>query len=80
MAVVGIFLTYLSRKRKKEGVSVYNSYRTLFIMGLTFTPVGIIWIIVSFTSDASFVIGIPFLVIGVTYLSIGLANRDKWKK
>ena len=80
MAIVGIFLTYLSWKRKKDGVSVYNSYRALFIMGLIFLPVGIAWMIVSFTSDVSFVIGIPFLGIGVMYLAIGLANRDKWKQ
>ena len=80
MAIVGIFLTYLTWKRKKEGISIYNSYRTLFIMGLTFLPVGIIWMIISFTSDVSFVISIPFLGIGVMYLVIGLANRDKWNK
>jgi len=80
LIVVGLIVAILTLKRGKEDKSAEPNYRAFFIMGVTFIPIGIIWIIVSLSLDISFVAGIPFLGLGVTYLIIGLANRDKWRK
>jgi len=50
-------------------------YRAFFIMGISFLLLGIV---------LTFVIGNPgfigFMVLGIAYIAIGLANKDKWKK
>lgn len=80
LIVVGVIMAFLALKRIKEGKPEAQTYRTFFIMGVTYIPISIIWIIVSLILDISFVAGIPFLGLGVTYLIFGLANRDKWRK
>jgi uncharacterized membrane protein HdeD (DUF308 family) len=78
MIVLGVATTWMVWRRSKEGKQQATNYRVFFLMGITFFPIGIILLIFSFTSDTSIAIGIPFLVMGITYLVIGLANRDKW--
>ena len=80
MVVIGVISAFLALKRRKEDKSAEPNYRVFYITGLILLPIGIIWIGVSFFLDISFVVGIPFLGVAVTYLTIGLAYRDKWRK
>lgn len=71
--VVGLLVLYMLQKKKSEGNYREPDYRAFFIMGICFLPMGLI-----FTSTISPAF-ISFLAIGVIYMAIGLANRDKWK-
>ncbi|HEX76453.1 MAG TPA: hypothetical protein G4O12_07765 [Dehalococcoidia bacterium] len=72
----------IALKRKKEGNSRETNYRTLYILGITFSPLGIIYEIVYFVSGTKvfLVLGLAFIFMGLSYIAIGLGNRDKWKK
>lgn len=80
LVVVGILLTLVVWKKRKEVKLEETNYRAFFIMGIAFFPTGLVFMIISFLSDISFVIGLPLFSMGLIYLIIGLANRDKWKK
>ncbi|HUV24914.1 MAG TPA: hypothetical protein VMW26_05755, partial [Methanomassiliicoccales archaeon] len=58
-------------KRKKGWVE--PDYRAFYFLGIIFTPLGIVLSVVVTWA----LLGITAL--GVIYLIIGLANRDKWK-
>ena len=73
-AIVGVFVLFIMGKKKKEGTYKEPDYRAFFIMGICFLPMGII-----FTTSISPAF-ISFLAMGLLYMIIGLANRDKWKK
>ena len=72
--IVGVFVLFVMQKKKKEGTYKEPDYRAFFIMGICFLPMGII-----FTTAISPAF-ISFLALGIIYMSIGLANKDKWKK
>jgi 4-amino-4-deoxy-L-arabinose transferase-like glycosyltransferase len=75
LVLLGIAITFIFWKKKKEDNNkVETDYRAFFIMGISFLPMGIIFTIV--ISPAF----ISFLALGLIYMSIGLINRDKWKK
>lgn len=65
-----LFLVVLRRKRVTE-----TNYKTFFILGIPFMGLGSAWIAIDYFRT----MGIIFLCLGVVYLSIGLANRNKWK-
>ena len=77
--ITGILAVVMVRKRRTEGKPQIN-YRTFFILGITWVPFSIILMIVSFIFQAPFYIGIPLFALGLIYLIIGLANRDKWQR
>lgn len=79
MIVAGVIMAFMALRKRKAGRLAEPNYYTFFVLGVSFIPIGLIWMILSFSLDISFVVGIPFLGLGVTYLGIGLANRDKWK-
>lgn len=78
--VVTLLLVVVLRKRKKQGKAGETDYRAFFIMGLAFLPTGFAMMIVYFLAELPFEIGLPLFALGLAYLFIGLANRDKWKK
>ena len=80
LILVGILAVFAWNKNK-EGKAKGTGYRVLFILGITFLPVGIIYEIVFFASDTKvfLVLGIAFIGMGLSYLAIGLGNREKWK-
>ena len=45
-----------------------------FIIGISWIPIGIVFMI-----TVNSVIGIAFMGMGISYMAIGLANKDKWK-
>jgi hypothetical protein len=80
LVLAGVVLAWMLWKKKKEGSFGETNYRAFFIMGLSFTPAGAAMSVIYFLNDIPFVIGLPLFALGVIYLSIGLANRDKWQK
>jgi hypothetical protein len=71
--IIGVILLFTLRKNQKEGITNKVDYRAFFIMGISFLPMGII-----FTTVISPAF-ISFIGLGVCYIAIGLANKDKWK-
>jgi LPXTG-motif cell wall-anchored protein len=78
--VVTLLLVVVLRKRKREGKAAETDYRAFFIMGLAFLPTGFAMMLVYFLVEIPFEVGLPLFALGLIYLIIGLANRDKWKK
>jgi len=77
--VTGILALLIPRKRKKEGKPQVD-YHTFFILGITWVPFSIILMVVSFILQIPFYIGFPLFALGLIYLIIGMANRDKWQQ
>ena len=78
--VVTLLLVAVLRKRKREGKAGETDYKAFFIMGVVFLPTGFAMMIVYFLAELPFEIGLPLFALGLVYLLIGLANRDKWRK
>jgi uncharacterized membrane protein len=67
------FTFLISRKTKKE-----PNYHALFRLGIIFLVAGVAGEILSFFYGE---IGLDsFLVIGIIYITVGLARRETWKK
>jgi len=77
--VVGILVGFVAWRRRKEGKLAEPDYRAFFVMGIVWVPVGIVFMFILSLSDIPFVTGVPLWIMGLVYLTIGLANRDKWK-
>ena len=76
LVIIGVVLTLIYWKRKKEGkLGGEPNYQVFFIIGIVWLPVGLIFML-----TINMVIGIAFIGMGLAYLAIGLANRDRWKK
>ena len=75
LVVLGLILTLVVFKKKKEGKMGEPNYRAFFNIGMVLIPVGVVFMIAINPA-----IGIAFMAMGITYLAIGLANRDKWGK
>ena len=71
--VIGLVVLAVALKRRKQAEVKLIDYRTFFILGICWLPLGIVfWIVMDLA------VGIPLFVIGSTFLTIGLVNRDKW--
>ena len=75
LVVIGLILTLVVFKKKKEGKIVEPNYQVFFILGILWIPIGIVFMI---EIDNPAFIGITGM--GLIYMTIGLANRDKWEK
>jgi hypothetical protein len=75
LVVIGLILIFVVLKKKKEGKIGEANYKVFFILGFSWIPIGVVFMI-----TVNLVIGIAFMSLGIAYLSIGLANRDKWEK
>ncbi len=62
-------------KRKSGGKKAPEDYYTLFIIGVTWLPIGIL---MSFAGDVGLVN--VFTLIGFIFLLTGLAHKNEWKK
>ncbi|MFC2008995.1 hypothetical protein ACFLUT_02975 [Chloroflexota bacterium] len=80
VVILGIVTVFVVLKRRKEGTLEETNYRVFFVTGAAMTPIGLVFVVVSYFRDYSFFTSLPILTIGIVYLAIGLANRDKWKK
>jgi heme A synthase len=77
---VTLLLVVVLRKRKGVGKTRETDYRAFFIMGLAFLPTGLAMMLVYFLVEIPLEIGLPLFALGLVFLVVGLANRDKWKK
>lgn len=71
--LLGIIVTVVAWKRRKEGKVQEINYYTFFVMGIAFLSMGIIFMIII---NPGF---IGFMGLGIIYMIIGLSHRDKWK-
>lgn len=78
--VVTLLMVLVLRKRKRERKAGETDYRAFFIIGAAFLPTGLAMIMVYFFAEIPFEIGLPLFALGLIYLIVGLANRDKWDK
>ena len=67
-AVMAIFVT-------KKGGKAPTDYYSLFVMGITWLPFGIIIKLI----DPEVFIGNLFLVLGFIYTVMGLTHKNEWK-
>jgi hypothetical protein len=74
LVIFVILLTLVLLKKKEKGTFEEPDYHTFFVMGISFLPMGIVFTIVI---NPAF---ISFIGVGICYIAIGLANKDKWKK
>ena len=74
MIVIGLLLILVLFKKKKEGKMRTPNYKIFFILGLSWIPIGIVFLVTINT-----VLGIAFMGLGISYIAIGLTNRDKWE-
>jgi len=73
LVVAGLAIVLVAvGKRRQEGIP--PDYRTFFIMGITWLPLGIA---LSVTTDNPGFYGLG--VMGLVFLIVSLANRDKWQ-
>ena len=75
MVIIALIFIVVMLKKKKEGKMGEPNYQVFFVLGILWMPIGIV-----FMMTINLVIGVAFLGLGISYLAIGLANRDKWKK
>ena len=75
LIVIGLILTLVVIKKKKEGKMGEPNYQVFFTIGMAWIPIGSVFII-----TINLVMGIAFMCLGIAYMAIGLANRDKWEK
>ncbi len=80
LIVVGIIAVIMVRKGKKEGRFQERYYFAFFIIGITAFIMGVILLIVSFTTDLSFFYGLYLTVAGAIAIIIGLVIRNIWEK
>jgi uncharacterized membrane protein len=78
--VVTLLMVLVLRKRKSERKAGETDYRAFFILGVAFLPTGLAMMIVYFFAEIPFEIGLPLFALGLIYLIVGLANRDKWNR
>ena len=81
LILLGVLVTVIWKK-KKAGELRDTNYRVIYILGLVFLPLGIIYEVVFFVSGTKviLVLGIAFVGMWLSYLAIGLGNRGKWRK
>ncbi|KYK29770.1 hypothetical protein AYK20_00100 [Thermoplasmatales archaeon SG8-52-1] len=72
--ILGVIITIVLWKKQKENKYEEPDYQAFFIMGISFLPLGLVFMIA--VNPAFFV----FTGIGLCYIAIGLANKDKWKR
>jgi hypothetical protein len=72
--LIGVIVAVYVYKKRKHGIIEKSNYQAFFIMGISFLAMGII-----FTSSINPGF-IGFIALGIIYMTIGLANRDKWEK
>lgn len=73
-AVFGIIVAFVVLKKRKEGKLKETNYQAFFLMGICFLGLGIVF---TTTINPGF---LGFAGLGLIYMIIGLANRDKWPK
>jgi hypothetical protein len=72
IVIIGLIVSLVVLKKKKEDKMGEPNYQAFFIMGISFLALGII---LTYTVNPGF---LGFIAIGIIYIAICLANKDKW--
>lgn len=80
LVTIGIIFVIVIWKRKSADRFKGINFHTFYVMGIVLIPVGIASMIIYSRLDMPFFIGMPFLTMGITYLIVGLLNKDKWDR
>ena len=75
LVIVVLIITLVVYKKKKEGEMREPNYQVFFFLGTLWITIGIVFMV-----TINLVIGIAFMGLGLSYMVVGLSNRDKWKK
>ena len=78
IVVLGLLMIAMVWKKKGEENAIVPDYRTLFKMGIIWFPLGLVTMALYFLLDIPFYIAVPLFAVGIIYLVISLAHRDKW--
>jgi hypothetical protein len=74
LILLGVIVVYLVWRGKSKEIIKIPNYRGLFIFGICILPMGVVF---STAVNPGF---IGFIGLGLVYMIVGLANKDKWKK
>lgn len=74
VVVILIIMVVMFKKKKGDKTEEFN-YKVFFFLGIIWIPIGSVFMIA-----VNLVMGIAFMGIGLSYIAIGLANKDKWMK
>ena len=77
---LGIVVALMVWRKRKKGTLEEVNYRAFFVMGIIMAPLGIVSMIIYFLLQIPFFIAFPIFGVGIIYLIIGWAHRDKWRK
>ena len=80
LIVVGIIMTIMVSKRKREGIYQGQYYIGIFGVAITVFILGIVLLIVSAITDLPLFSGSYLIVVGVISTIVGLVARSIWKK
>ena len=72
--LIGVIVVVYVYKKRKQGIIEKTNYQAFFTMGISFLALGII--LTSLVNPGF----IGFIALGIIYMAISLANRDKWEK
>jgi len=73
--VIALIAAFVAWKKRKKDKKEEPDYRVIYSVGFVFLPAGIALMI---STRNPGLLGVSAL--GIVYIAIGLANRDKWKK
>lgn len=74
-------LWILANLKKREGAGARQpNHLAFFFMGAVMLIAGTAELLIFMRSDVSYMVALPLLMIGLVFVVIGLANRDKWKR
>ena len=79
LATVGVVMVLVVWKRRNTEKIKETNFRNFYVMGIIFIPAGIGTMIVYSRMGLPFFIGVPLISMGLTYLIVGLKNKDKWR-
>jgi predicted membrane channel-forming protein YqfA (hemolysin III family) len=77
---LGLLAILVNLKKKAGGKAEQPNHRAFFFMGIVMLIAGTAEVLVFLRSDVSYVVALPLLVIGLVFVVVGLANRDKWRR
>ena len=80
LIIIVISSAYICLKILKEGKYGAHNYYVFFIIGMIWLPTGLIYMVATMTLSygVPLLLGIPLFSMGLIFLIISSANRDKW--
>ncbi|MBN2074403.1 MAG: hypothetical protein JW762_02510 [Dehalococcoidales bacterium] len=78
VVVAGILVYSFYKDRKRDRAENDPDYRLFFRIGMSFIIIGLIFLILAFTTDLAYLTTIPLFIIGVIYTALGWNKRDTW--